>query len=250
MDALPWDCPNRSTSFRGTIQAASGRTKRQIPTFHPTTENPRPMRFLFSCLLLAAALAGARPASAQQMLGDTRVPYSADRTVVTGGKTYVGRVYAAPGEQRHEQNVNGLPLVAILRADKKVAWLELPDLHVFTDFSFPAAITDYADQKQLGAPVGTETIAGLPAQKYRVEHQGTDGSQVFGYAWITEDGIVLKLDGSFVQPSGRETKASYELSNVHRAPQPPALFDLPPHMSRLPPEAVAPLMGIKIKPQG
>ncbi|HLZ65912.1 MAG TPA: hypothetical protein VKQ29_06750 [Aliidongia sp.] len=208
------------------------------------------MRFLLSCLFLAAAFVGAHPASAQQLLGDTRVPYSADRTVVTGGKSYVGRVYATPGRQRHEQTVNGLPLVAILRADKQVAWLELPDLHVFTDFRFPAAITDYADQKQLGAPIGTESIAGLPANKYRVERQGTDGSQMFGYAWISDDGIVLKLDGTFVEPNGHETKASYELSHVERGPQPPQMFELPPRMNRLPPEAVAPLMGIKIKSQG
>jgi hypothetical protein len=208
------------------------------------------MRFVLSCLFLTAALLGAAPASAQQLFGDTRVPYSADRTVETGGKTYVGRVYATPGRQRHEQTVNGLPLVAILRADKNVAWLELPDLHVFTDFAFPAAITDYADRKQLGAPVGTETIAGLSARKYRVEREGTDGSKLFGYVWVTEDGIVLKLDGSFIQPSGHETKASYELSNVRRGPQPPELFELPPHMNHLPAEAVAPLMGIKVKRQG
>ena len=33
-------------------------------------------------------------------------------------------------------------------------------------------------------------------------------------------------------------------------PQQPSLFELQPGMTRLPPEAVAPLMGIKIKPQG
>ena len=205
--------------------------------------------FLFR-LLLVAALLGALPAQAQQLLGDTQVPYSADRTVVTGGKTYIGRVYATPGRQRHEQDINGLPLVAILRADRKVAWLELADLHVFTDFPFPAAITDYADQKQLGRPLDTEVIAGEAAKKYRVERQGDDGSQVYGYAWITDDGIVVKLDGSFVEPSGRETKASYELSHIRRGPQSAALFDLPPGMNRLPPEAVAPLMGIKLKPSG
>ena len=208
------------------------------------------MRSLLSSLLLVAALLGALPASAQQLLGDTQVPYSADRTVVTGGKTYVGRVYATPGRQRHEQNINGLPLVAILRADRKVAWLELADLHVYTDFPFPAAITDYADQKQLGRPLDTEVVAGEATKKYRVERQGADGSQVYGYAWITDDGIVVKLEGSFVEPSGRETKANYELSHVRREPQPAALFDLPPSMNRLPPEALAPLMGIKLKPPG
>jgi len=205
------------------------------------------MRFLISWLFLAAALVGAQPAAAQQLLGDTRVPYSADRTVVTGGKTYVGRVYAEPGKQRHEQIINGLPVTAILRADKSVAWLELVDLHVFSDFKFPAAITDYASAQQLGAPVGTEMIAGLPAKKYRVERKGSDGSELFGYAWINDEGIVLKLEGSFIEPNGHETKAGYELSNVHRGPQPPELFELPKGMTRLPPEAVAPLMGIKVK---
>lgn len=212
------------------------------------------MRFLLSCLFLVVGLTGAlvgiRPAAAQQLLGDTKVPYSADRTVVTGGKSYVGKVYATPGKQRHEQDLNGFPLVAILRADKSVAWLELTSFHIFTDFQFPAAITDYADEKQLGAPVGTEEVAGLMARKYRVEREGKDGSKLFGYAWITEEGIVVKLDGTFIEPKGHETKASYVLSNIHRGPQPPSLFELPPGMSRLPPEAIAPLMGIKVKPPG
>jgi hypothetical protein len=206
------------------------------------------MRVLLSCLLLLASVLGATSASAQQLLGDTKVPYSADRTVETGGKTYVGHVYAAPGRQRHEQDVNGFPIVAILRADRKVAWLEVAPLHVFTDFQFPAAITDYADQKQLGRPIGTEVVAGETANKYRVERQGDDGSQLYGYAWITEDGIVVRLDGTFVEPNGRETKASYELSHIRRGPQPEALFDLAKGMTRLPPEAVAPLMGIKLRP--
>jgi hypothetical protein len=206
------------------------------------------MRSLFSCLLLFASVLGAVPASAQQLLGDTQVPYSADRTVVTGGKSYVGRVFAAPGRQRHEQDVNGFPLVAILRADRKVAWLEVAPLHVFTDFQFPAAITDYADQRQLGHPLDTEVVAGESVKKYRVERQGDDGSQLFGYAWITDDGIVVRLDGTFVETNGRETKASYELSHIRRGPQAEALFELPKGMTRLPPEAVAPLMGIKLKP--
>ena len=64
------------------------------------------------------------------------------------------------------------------------------------------------------------------------------------------DHNLLKLDGTFVQTNGRETKASYELSNVKRGPQQPNLFDLPPKMTRLPPEALAPLMGLKVKSQG
>jgi hypothetical protein len=208
------------------------------------------MRFMLSCLFLAAAWIGAGPASAQQLLGDTKVPYSADRTVVTGGKTYVGKVYATPGKQRHEQDIDGMPFVAVLRADKKVAWLELSSFHIYSDFPFPAAVTDYADEKQLGAPIGVEEVAGLKARKFRVEREGSDGSKLFGYAWITEDGIVLKLDGTFVEPKGHETKASYVLSNIHLGPQPPSLFELPPGMSRLPPEAIAPMMGVKIKPPG
>lgn len=72
-----------------------------------------------------------------RLLGDVTIAYRAMRTVTAGGKTYVGPVYAMPGRQRHEQEINGFHPVVILRADRKVAWLLVEALGVYTEFPFP-----------------------------------------------------------------------------------------------------------------
>ncbi|MEI9983586.1 MAG: hypothetical protein WDN69_10520 [Aliidongia sp.] len=62
------------------------------------------MRFLPLLPVVAFLLALAPSVQAAPLVGDTQVPFSADRSVVTGGKTYDGHIYAAPGMQRHEQS--------------------------------------------------------------------------------------------------------------------------------------------------
>jgi hypothetical protein len=202
------------------------------------------MRPIF-LIVLCALVFGLPSADAAGLIGDTSVPFSADRHVETGGKTYDGRLYAAPGKQRHEQVVNGLPMVAILRADRKVAWLMLPGLHIYAEFAFPKAVTEYDGAAALGPPTGTDTIAGLKSARYRIEHDGTDGSVVDGWLWMTGDGIVTKLDGSFSGPKTKEVKASFQLSQIKLGPQDPALFEIPKDVKKLPIEAVQGLLSLQ-----
>jgi len=195
-------------------------------------------------LLFGLGLAGSAPAAA--LVGDTKVPFSADRSVVSNGKTYDGRVFAAPGMQRHEQVINGLPVVAILRADREVAWLMLPGLHIYAEFAFPKAVTEYDGVGALGAPVGNDVVAGLKSARYRVEHEGTDGSALDGWVWMTGDGIITKLDGTYNSPKKKEVKATYMLSNVKLGPQDPALFEIPKGVNKLSPEAVQGLLSLQM----
>ncbi len=201
---------------------------------------------LTSCFVLlfglCAGLFAASPVRAE-LIGDTKVPYSADRTVVTGGKTYVGRIYAIPGRQRHEQVMSGLSPVAILRGDQRLAWLLLPDLKIYTDFRFPAAVTEIGDRSQLGTPLGAETVGGQRATKYKIEHHGSDGSALNGFVWLTADGIPMRLTGTYTSTHGKPIDATLELSNLKLGPQPAALFELPQGMQKLPPEALEPLLG-------
>jgi len=193
------------------------------------------------CAVLGAGSVGS-PAHAA-LIGDTAVPFSADRTVVSDGKTYQGRVYGVPGKQRHEQEVNGLNFVSLLRADRRLAWLVLPDLKIYSEFAFPDAVNELGDRGQLGAALGTETIGGQRTTKYRVKHQGTDGSAVDGFIWLTADGIVMRLNGTYTPTHGKTVDASLELSNLKLGSQPAELFELPPGAKPLPPEAVQQLLG-------
>ena len=198
-------------------------------------------------LPVVAFLLGLAPAAiAEPLLGDTAVPFSAERSVVTGGKTYEGRIYAAPGMQRHEQVIEGLPMVAILRADRQVAWLMIPGLHVYAEFAFPKAVTEFDGLAALGPPVGTDVVAGLKSARYRVEHEGTDGSSLDGWVWMTGDGIVTKLDGTYLSPKTKPVKASYTLTDIKLGPQDPKLFEIPPDVKKLPVEAVQALLSLRM----
>jgi|HubBroStandDraft_1064217.scaffolds.fasta_scaffold00022_95 hypothetical protein len=202
------------------------------------------MRYsLLVLTLLFGFVAG--DAAAAALVGDTAVPFSAARSVVTGGKTYDGRVYATPGMQRHEQILNGLPIVAILRADRQVAWLMLPGLHIYAEFAFPKAVTDYDGIGALGEPVGNETVSGLKSARYRVEHEGTDGSALDGWVWMTRDGIVTKLDGTYSSPKNKLVKASFLLTDVKLGPQDPALFEIPKGVKKLPVQEVEVLLSLQ-----
>ena len=204
------------------------------------------MRLSLLLPVVALLLGLAPPVVAAPLLGDTQVPFSAERSVVTDGKTYEGRIYAAPGMQRHEQAINGLPMVAILRADRQVAWLMIPGLHVYAEFTFPKAVTEFDGIAALGPPVGTDVVAGLKSARYRVEHEGTDGSSLDGWVWMTRDGIVTKLDGTYLSPKTKPVKASYTLTDIKLGPQDPKLFEIPPDVKKLPVEAVQALLSLRM----
>jgi hypothetical protein len=193
---------------------------------------------LFALFLIAAGL----PASAQ-VLGDARVAFSADRALTVDGRTFQGRVYHTPGRQRHEQMLEGVQQVVLLRADRGEGWLVLPSLHSYVEFRFPQALAELSDPSLRGTPVGQESISGMTTTKYRVEHTARDGTSVDGWMWVTREGIVMKLDGTVRPRSGKPTPFTMQLSNVRIGPQDMAMFDLPQGYVKLPSNALQPLLG-------
>jgi hypothetical protein len=201
----------------------------------------RPFTFLFAAFVLLLP-AASLPAAAQ-VLGDATVPFSADRTLTIDGRTFTGRVFHSPGRQRHEQMLEGVQQVMLLRADRAQGWLVLPNLHSFVEFSFPQALAELNDPDLRGTPVGQETISGMRTTKYRVEHTARDGTAVDGWMWVTREGIVMKLDGTVRPRTGKPTPFTMQLSNVHLGPQDPSMFDLPQGFVKLPANALQPLLG-------
>jgi hypothetical protein len=199
-----------------------------------------------SLLLLLFALAASGTASAGRLVGDTGIPFSADRSVQWKGKTYLGTVEAMPGMQRHEEVFGAIRVVAILRADQQMVYLVLPDLHVFTKLPFPKAVTEEGDIGRLGKPVARGPIGGEAAKQYRVERTGSDGSALAGALWLSDDWIVLKADGDWTAPDHQPEHGTLELSNIRKAPQDKSRFELPQGYSELSPEAVQGLMSLRM----
>jgi hypothetical protein len=189
------------------------------------------------------ALGAAAPAAT---LSDSKVGFSADRMVVVNGKTFLGKMWTMPGKERHEQNINGIPAAFIMRADTPIGDVVLPQLHTVVQFVMPAELRVLGLARLTRHPAGHETINGIATTKYDVDETVPEGHGV-GSVWISEDGIPMKLAGSFTKPNEKVVKLRWELSHVKTGPQPDSLFEAPKGFSKLPAEAITPLLGLTLK---
>ena len=192
-----------------------------------------------------ALLAG--PTRAADLL-DAPVSFSATRTVTVNGKVYTGPMFHVAGHERHEQTLLGMQEVFLLDHQQDAAVLVMPALKTEVDFPFPPLLISLLDPSLAkSAALGEEEVDGIPATKYRVDKTAPDGTRGEGFLWISRRGVLLKLDGTVTAPGGHRTAITMALSDVKEAPQSPALFMPPAGLSKLPAEALAPLLGWKLQ---
>jgi hypothetical protein len=204
----------------------------------------RPMRarssILFAALLLASG------AAAAATLGDAQVGFSADRTLVIDGHRYLGKIWTMPGEERHEQAIRAFRPIFLLYANSPLAEIVLPQLKTIVQFALPPELRLFGDPALKQHPVGRETVNGIATIKYAIDKSVREGHAA-GTLWLSRSGIPMKLIGSFTRPGGKVATVSWELSHVKIGPQPAALFEVPKGYTKLPPEAMAPLLGLSLK---
>jgi hypothetical protein len=205
----------------------------------------RRSRMLLVLLALAVAVAGLTAGRARAaLIGDAAISYRADSTVTVNGRTYIGVVFHIPGRDRHEQDIQGIPEVVILDGTAMHGWLVLPGLNSYVEFAFPQLMAELNAQTLLGAPVSHETVNGVRTTKYRIDHTAADGLRARGFAWVSADGVMMRLDGNVMRPGASQPMAiQLELNNLQVGRQDRALFDLPPGLLKLPGSALAPLLG-------
>ena len=194
-------------------------------------------------MLCSLLLAPAAPAAT---LGDAQVGFSADRTLVIDGHTYLGKIWAMPGKERHEQAIQGFDPVFLLRTDNPLAEIVLAKLKTVVQFAIPSELRVLGRSELKKHPIGQDTVNGVATTKYAIDQSVPEG-QAKGTLWLSRDGIPMKLAGTFTGQKGKVSTVRWELSHVQIGPQPASLFEPPPGLSKLPPEAVAPLLGLKLK---
>jgi hypothetical protein len=204
----------------------------------------RVLRVTLIAFALAVPALIAAPASAET-LGDARVGFSAERVLVINGQSYVGRMWHMPGEQRHEQDLPALKPIFILRAGSAIGDLILPKLHTVVEFALPKELSLLGDPHLLGKPVGQETVNGIATTKYDVDEKTPQGRAV-GSLWLSQEGIPMKCDARLATDKGKVSTIRWELRHVKIGAQDAALFEVPRDYARLPAEAAAPLLGMRL----
>lgn len=193
--------------------------------------------------LAAAVVLLASNATFARVLGDTGVAYSADRSLTVNGQHFDGVIYASPGLQRHEQTLGGMQQVAIFNLAAGRGYYIVPSVRTYIDFPIDIAVHELGMGDVLGAPVGTERQGGVATTKYRVNHRASDGTLVEGFVWLASSGIPMRGEGVVIETSGKRTRVSWTLSNIHIAPQDPTLFQPPDGFYRLPAAALPGILG-------
>lgn len=196
------------------------------------------------CLVLLVLLLA--QAAAAATLIDTQVGFAADRTLVIDEHSYVGKIWAMPGKERHEQAIQGFQPVFLLRADSPLAEIVLAKLKTIVQFAMPPELRLLGSSELKKRPLGPDTVNGIPTTKYAIDESVPEG-HAKGTLWLSRDGIPMRLAGTFTGRKGKVSTVRWELSRVRIGPQPASLFEPPPGLSKLPPEAVAPLLGLKLK---
>jgi hypothetical protein len=180
-------------------------------------------------------------------LGEARVGFSAERILVINGKSYVGRMWQMPGVQRHEQELPGFRPVFILHADSAIGDVVLPQLHTVVEFAMPRVFAILTSPALLQKPVGHEVVNGVATTRYAVDAAAPEGHAT-GSLWLSKEGIPIKFEGRFAAENGKASTIRWELRHVALGAQNSALFEVPSGFAKLPPEAVAPLLGLRLAP--
>jgi len=199
---------------------------------------------LFRSAILALLLAPGLATAAT--LGEARIGFSADRTLVFDGRVYQGKIWTMPGKERHEQAIQAFRPVFLLRADNPLGEVVLPQLHTIVQFAMPPELRLFNHPDLRKDPVGEETVNGIATTKYKIDETVPDGHAA-GTLWLSRDGIPMRLAGSFAATNGKVLTLRWELRHVKIGPQPAVLFEAPQGFSKLPPEAIAPLLGLRLK---
>jgi hypothetical protein len=180
-----------------------------------------------------------------ETLGDARVGFSAERVLIIDGQSYVGKMWHMPGEQRHEQDLPALKPVFILHAGSAVGEVVLPQLHAVVEFAFPKELSLLGTPALRRKPVGQETVNGVATTRYAVEEDTPEG-RAAGSLWLSQDGIPMRCEGKFEAKNGKISTIHWELRHIKIGRQGAALFEVPQGYAKLPADAAASLLGMRL----
>lgn len=167
--------------------------------------------------------------AADKTFQEPDVEYSADEQMETEDFAMQAKVYHAPGKERREQDMSGMQQIMIMRRDKSVVWMLMPDQKMYMEMKMGQGKEDTADLKDYTieySVVGEEVVNGINTTKNKVIVTDKQGNKFGGFMWVSKEGIMVKMDTvSKVEDSKMRVKM--ERKNIKIENQNPKLFEIP-----------------------
>lgn len=185
------------------------------------------MNKIFLTAVMSISLSAA--AWAAEAPKEPSVEYSADSSMEMEQGAMKGHVNHAAGKERREMEQGGQKMVTIMRNDKKVVWMLMPEQKMYMESPIdggkpqPGNMSDYKIEQTV---VGPETVNGVKTTKGKVVMTDSKGTKMGGFMWTTSDGIVVKTD-VLAMEKGNKMRMKMDLTNLKVGHQDPALFEIP-----------------------
>ncbi|MFA5113684.1 MAG: DUF4412 domain-containing protein [Candidatus Margulisiibacteriota bacterium] len=171
------------------------------------------------CLMSALALAA--EAAVQE--------FSADVVTKTKGQTINSKLNYGGDKWRLETTAGGKKTVSIVRSDKKVVWMVMPEQRLYLEQKMGPEHQRGMTAKQNGEvsrkKIGREPVNGVAADKYEVTYKNGRKTEKM-HQWISDDKWPVKsaaVDGSW----------STEFKNINKGDQPEVLFSVPAGFNKM-----------------
>ncbi|MBF0537197.1 MAG: DUF4412 domain-containing protein [Nitrospirae bacterium] len=119
--------------------------------------------------------------------------YSADLETVSSKGTVTSKVFFKGGKMKMETSAKGNEAIMIMRNDKKLMWMLMPDTKMYMEMPSQSKKSDI--QSQMHDPdvkiekdfIGNETIDNHPAKKYHVTVYKNGAKENSGFLWEATD---------------------------------------------------------------
>lgn len=180
--------------------------------------------------LALLVLCGAPVTAAAEDWGAPTADYSAVLTYTDGrGETLAHRMYYTSKRQRLDYKAGEREEIAIVDQEAAAVFVLYPDKKQFRKAALvqPEFDLGIGRAETRREKVAEEEAAGHKAVKFRVEAKTAQGQVFKGFAWLTAERILVKLEGEVTQ--GRRTRRlAMSASELKIGPVDPAVFQVPP----------------------
>lgn len=215
-------CKKRQRLAKGDIHPSKGHfTRVVIVTILESSDSMTSQRFLvafLACITLAALGAISDRAFSYEL--------SADTLMAENGEKQRGKIYIKGEKYRIQRQ--GDPEYIILRHDKNVMWVVVPDEKVYVEMPLDPKKTPKIQEKNPGEIsrklIGPEVIDGHPTNKYEITVKEGSRTETF-YQWTATD-----LDFP-IKTSAVKGEWSVEFMNI-KSNVPDSVFRVPEDYER------------------
>jgi outer membrane lipoprotein-sorting protein len=173
-------------------------------------------------VLLAKSSLAADPGALKNFSADIQT------TTTKGNFTSTSKIISKDGKQRIEHSARGRETVNILRPDKKVVWMLMPDRKTYMEMPLDARNQDILSKmhdptiKTDKEFLGNEIVDGHPARKYHVTTIRDGKKETSGFIWEASD-----LNNFPVKYQNEDKTVTIVWKNIKFEKAPDSFFEIP-----------------------